>query len=556
MTIGPAWARGYQRAWLRGDLVAGVTVTAYLVPQVMAYADLAGVPAVSGLWAAVGGLTAYALVGSSPLLSAGPESTTALMTAAALGAVGASSADRADLALALAMAVALLCLLGWFGHLSALAQLLSRPVLVGYMSGIAAIMVMSQLGKLFGTPTSAGGFLAEGRELVRHLDDVQVPTLVVGVVTLTVMLGGAALWPRAPMALVGMLGSTAAVSVLDLTDHGVKVIGDIPARLPAPGLPDVSGHDVLSLLGPALGIAFVGYTDNILTARAFATRRDERVDARRELLAVGAANLGSALMHGFPVSSSGSRTAIADLSGARSQLAGLVTVVVTLISVLVLGPVLAAFPTPALAAVVVYAAVRLVDVAEFRRYAAFRRSELLLALGTTVAVLLVGVLVGVLVAIGLSILDLLRRVARPHDAIEGFVPGLAGMHDVDDFPDAEPVPGLVVYRYDSPLFFANADDFHARARAAAAGVDVRWFVLNTEAIVEVDITAVDALESLRHELVDRGIIFALARIKQDLRSQLAPSGLLERIGEEYLFPTLPTAVDAYRVWHETHSTDD
>jgi SulP family sulfate permease len=556
MTVGPAWARGYRRAWLRGDLVAGVTVTAYLVPQVMAYADLAGVPAVTGLWAAVGALTAYALVGSSPLLSAGPESTTALMTAAALGAVGASSAQRADLGLALAMAVALLCLLGWAGHLSVLAQLLSRPVLVGYMSGIAAIMVMSQLGKLVGRPTPADGFLAEGRELVRHLDEVQVPTLVVGAVTLVVMLVGAALWPRAPMALVGMLGSTAVVSVLDLTHHGVKVIGDIPARLPAPGLPDVTGHDVLSLLGPALGIAFVGYTDNILTARAFATRRDGRLDARRELLAVGAANLGSALMHGFPVSSSGSRTAIADLSGARSQLAGLVTVVVTLTSVWVLEPVLAAFPAPALAAVVVYAAVRLVDVAEFRRYAAFRRSELLLALGTTVAVLLVGVLDGVLVAIGLSILDLLRRVARPHDAIEGFVPGLAGMHDIDDFPDAEAVPGLVVYRYDSPLFFANADDFHARARAAAAGDDVHWFVLNTEAIVEVDITAVDALEALRQELVDRGIVFGLARIKQDLRTELAPSGLLERIGEEYLFPTLPTAVDAYRAWHEAHSTDD
>jgi SulP family sulfate permease len=257
-------------------------------------------------------------------------------------------------------------------------------------------------------------------------------------------------------------------------------------------------------------------------------------------------------MHGFPVSSSGSRTAIADSTGARSQLAGLVTVVVTLLSIWTLGPLLAAFPTPALAAVVVYAAVRLVDLAEFRRYAAFRRSELLLALGTTAAVLTVGVLVGVLVAVGLSILDLLRRVARPHDAIEGYVPGLAGMHDIDDFPDAEPVPGLVVYRYDSPLFFANADDFGTRARAAIAENEgaVDWFVLNTEAIVEVDITAVDALEELRQELVERDIVFALARLKNDLRAALAPSGLLERIGEEHLFPTLPTAVDAYRAWQQ------
>jgi SulP family sulfate permease len=553
--VRPGWSVGYRRAWLRGDVIAGVTVTAYLVPQVMAYADLAGLPASTGLWAAVGALTAYALIGTSPSLSAGPESTTALMTAAALGSVGASTGDAGDLAVALAFAVAGLCLLGWLGHLSVLSQMLSRPVLVGYMAGIAALMVMSQLGKLVGVATTGNSFLTQARGFLGRLDDVHVPTLVVGLATLAVMLVGAALWPRAPMALVGMLGATAAVWLLDLTDHGVRVIGDIPARLPTPGVPDVSGTGVLDLLAPALGIAFVGYTDNILTARSFAARHADPIDARRELLAVGAANLGSALLHGFPVSSSGSRTAIADTSGARTQLAGLVTVVVTLASIWVLEPLLAAFPATALAAVVVYAAVRLVDVAEFRRYASFRRSELLLALGTTVAVLAVGVLIGVLVAIGLSVLDLLRRVARPHDAIEGFVPGLAGMHDVDDFPDAERVPGLVIYRYDSPLFFANAEDFRTRARAAAAG-DVHWFILNTEAIVEVDITAVDALEDLRQELAARGIVFGMARIKQDLRALLAPSGLLERIGEQYLFPTLPTAVAAYRDWERTrHAVD-
>jgi len=543
----PTWVRGYRRAWLRGDVVAGVTVTAYLVPQVMAYADLAGLPPATGLWAAVGGLTAYALIGTSPSLSAGPESTTALLTAAALGSVAAGSGHVTDLATVLAFAVGLLCLLGWLGHLSVLAELLSRPVLAGYMAGIAAIMVASQLGKLLGVPTRGNSFARQLGDVARLAGQIDVPTLLVGTGTLAVMLAGSALWPRAPMTLIGMLGATAVVAWFDLTQQGVQVVGDLSAAFPARGPPHLSPEAMLGLLGPALGIAFVGYTDNILTARAFAYRRGDRINARRELLAVGAANIGSALLHGFPVSSSGSRTAIADTSGARSQLAGLVTVGVTLLSVWLLRPLLAAFPAPALAAVVVYAAVRLVDVAEFRRYARFRRSELLLAVGTTVAVLAVGVLVGVLVAIGLSILDLLRRVARPHDAVEGFVPGLAGMHDVDDFAQAELVPGLVVYRYDSPLFFANAEDFHARAAAAAQG-DVRWFVLNTEAIVEVDITAVDALEQLRQELADRGIVLALARIKQDLRADLAPSGLLDRIGEEHLFPTLPTAVDAYRAW--------
>ena len=300
---------------------------------------------------------------------------------------------------------------------------------------------------------------------------------------------------------------------------------------------------------PALGVAFVAYSDNILTARAFEERKHP-VHPPRELLALGAANLGAGLMQGFPVSSSGSRTAIAAAVGARSQFAGVVTVLGTILAVLFLRPVLAAFPSAALGAVVVYAATRLVDVPEFRRFAAFRRSELILAFGTTLAVLVVGVLEGILVAIALSLADLLRRVSRPHDAIQGFVPDLAGMHDIDDYPEATVLPGLVVYRYDSPLFFANAEDFKARALAAVddAPDQVRWFVLNAEANVEVDITATDALEALRSELKRRGIEFGMARVKQDLADDLENSGLIDRVGAERIFPTLPTAVEAYRTW--------
>jgi SulP family sulfate permease len=250
------------------------------------------------------------------------------------------------------------------------------------------------------------------------------------------------------------------------------------------------------------------------------------------------------------VSSSGSRTAIADDLGARTQVYSLAAVGSVLVSVAFLGSVLAAFPTAALGAVVVYAAAQLIDVKEFRRIARFRRTEQALAVGTSLAVLLLGALQGVLVAVALSVLDMLHRVTRPHDGILGYVPGVAGMHDVDDYPSAERVPGLLVYRYDSPLFFANAEDFLTRARAAVAGspTPVAWFVLNTEAIIEVDITAADALESLRAELAEAGIVLALARAKQDLLGELAPTGLLERIGEEHLFPTLPTAVEAYQRW--------
>ncbi|MFC7493580.1 MULTISPECIES: SulP family inorganic anion transporter [unclassified Nocardioides] len=543
----PTWVRGYQRGWLRGDLLAGVTITAYLIPQVMAYAELAGLPAEAGLWACVGALLVYGLLGSSRTLSVGPESTTALMTAAAIGSVPGATDDPESFAAALALAVAAVCLVGWFARASVLAELFSRPVLVGYMAGIAAIMVVSQLGKLTAIDVEAEGFFQELVYVVRHLDEIHLPTFALGCTTAAAMLLASAYFPRAPVALLGMLGATAAAALLGLESHGVQLVGDIPAGVPTPGLPDVDVGTVAALLAPALGVAFVGYTDNVLTARAFASKRGEVVDPRRELLALGAANVGSGLMHGFPVSSSGSRTAIGHAVGGQTQLTAYTTVVATVVAVLVARPLLEAFPAAALGAVVVYAATKLVDVAEFRRLAAFRRSELVLALATTAAVLTVGVLWGVLVAVALSVLNLLRRVAHPHDAVLGEVPGLAGMHDVDDYPSAELVPGLLVYRYDSPLFFANAEDFRTRALSAVAdsAAPVEWFVLNTEAIIEVDITAVDALESLRAELSARGIVFAMARVKQDLLSDLEPSGLPDRIGRDRLFPTLPTAVEAF-----------
>ena len=277
---------------------------------------------------------------------------------------------------------------------------------------------------------------------------------------------------------------------------------------------------------PAAGIAIVAFNDNVLTARTFAVRHGQDIDANAELRALGVCNVGAGLMQGFPVSSSGSRTALGDAVGGRTQLYSLVTLVFVLVVMLFGRGVLATFPSAALGALVVYAAVRLIDVSEFKRLARFRRSEVLLALATTVAVLVLGVLYGVLVAIGLSILELLRRMARAHDGVLGFVPGVAGMHDVDDYPEADLVPGLLVYRYDAPLFFANAENFRERAIAAVNDYPgrVEWFVLNAEANVEVDLTALDALDQLRTELERRGIVFAMARVKQDLRDASRPQG--------------------------------
>lgn len=535
----------------RGDALAGVTVTAYLVPQVMAYAELAGLPAATGLWAALGALALYALVGSSPVLSVGPESSTALMTATAIGAAGVAHHDAASFATTLALVVALVCAIGWATRLSVVAELLSRPVLVGYMAGIAVTMVVSQLGRLGGFDVGDGDTLHRAANALRHLGEVQPATLALSTLTLAAMLLGFRRWPHAPVALLGMLGATAASALLSLPDHGVALVGEIPAALPTPGLPALDPELLRAALVPALGIAFVGFTDNVLTARAFAHRTDQRIDPHREMLGLGMANLGSAVLHGFPVSSSGSRTAIASAVGARTRFAGWFTLAVTAAALLAARPLLEAFPSAALGAVVVYAAVRLVDLDGFRRLYRFRHSELAIALATTASVVLIGVLEAIVVAVALSILDLLRRVARPHDAVLGYVDGLAGMHDTADYPEVRVVPGLVVYRYDSPLCFANAEDFRTRALAAVAGAEhpVAWFVINAEAFTDIDFTALGALEAVRRELADRGIVVGLARLKHELYELLEPSGFIERVGEEHVFPTLPTAVEAFERTH-------
>ncbi|MGY1806274.1 SulP family inorganic anion transporter [Blastococcus sp. SYSU D00669] len=544
--------RRYERAWLRPDVLAGVGVAAYLVPQVMAYAAVAGLPPVTGLWAIGVALLVYAALGSSRQLSVGPESTTALMTALAVAPLADGDPVRyAALAAALAVLVGFLCLLARLARVGFVADLLSKPVLVGYLAGVAVLMVVSQLERVTGVPVDGDGVLAELGSFLRGLGEVQPPTLLLATGVLVLLLLVQHWFPRAPAPLIGILAAAAAVAVFSLGDRGITVVGEIPADLPAVGIPAVGLADLTALLPAAVGVAIVGFTDNVLTARAFAQRGGYRIDADQELLALGVANVGVGFAQGFPVSSSGSRTVIGDALGSRSQLHSLVALATVVLALLLAGPVLAAFPTAALGAIVVYAALRLVDVGEFRRFAAFRRSELLLALATTAGVVVLGVLPGVLVAVGLSVADLLRRVARPHDGILGYAEGIAGMHDIDDHPGARLVPGLVVYRYDSPLFFANAEDFRTRALAAVDGVPTptEWFVLNAESNVEVDLTGLDALEEVRAELDRRGIVFAMARVKEDLRVPLAAAGLVDRIGEERLFPTLPTAVQAYVAWY-------
>lgn len=539
----------YRREWLRGDLLAGLTVAAYLVPQVMAYATVAGLPPVAGLWASLAPLALYAVLGSSRQLSVGPESTTALMTAAAIGPLAAGDPARyAPLAAGLAVVVGLFALVCWVLRLGFFADLLSRPILVGYLAGVALIMIVGQLGKITGVKVSGDSLIGQLVSLAGSLGSLHLPTLLLAAAMLAFLFLLRWRVPSAPAPLLAVLLATACVVIFGLESYGIKVVGAIPAGLPSFALPSLSDLDDLAL--PALGVLLVGYSDNMLTARSFAAKHNQEIAANRELLAFGVANVGAGVLRGFPVSSSGSRTALGDAAGSRTQLYSLVTLAGVVAVLLFAGPLLTHFPTAALGAIVIYAAVRLIDVAEFRRLAAFRRSEFLLALGSVAGVLIFDILYGVLLAVALSVAEMLVRVARPHDAILGLVPGLAGMHDVDDYPEARTVPGLIVYRYDSPLFFANAQDFRHRALACLdqGEGEVSWFVLNAEANVEVDITALDAVEAVRAELVRRGVVFAMARVKQELRDSLDAYGLTASVGEDRIFPTLPTALAGYEQW--------
>ncbi len=542
---------GYRRTWLRADLLAGITVAAYLIPQVMAYAAIAGLPAVTGLYAFLGATIAYVFLGSSRQLSVGPESTTALMTAVTVAALGATAQNYAALCAALALVVGVLCLAGWLLRLGFLAELLSKPVLIGYMTGVAALMVLSQLKKLTGIPVVGETLVKQAISAWQQRGSVHVPTVLLAGGLLAMLLLGQRFFPKLPNPLFAVLIGAGVVSAFSLTDLGIKVIGEVPAGLPIPALPSIHWSTIAPMLLPALGIAVVGYSDNVLTARAFADKRGDRIDANQEFLSLGAANVLSGLFTGFPVSSSGSRTAIGASLGSKTQLYSIVAVVTVIGTVFFLRDLLAAFPTAALGALVVYAAMRLVELPEWRRLWAFRKSEFAIALATTLGVLLFDVLNGILVAIALSVADLLRRVARPHSAVLGYVPGLAGMHDVDDYAEVRQVPGLVVFRYDSPLFFANADHFQRLALEAVTEADSEphWLLLNAEAIVQVDLTSLDALESLRAAVTERGIRFTMARVKQELHDELDRAGIVARMAPDSIFPTLPTAVTAYLMWH-------
>ncbi len=551
---GLAQLEGYTSAWLRADVMAGLAVTAYLVPQCLAYASLAGSPPLAALWVAVVGMLAYAVLGSSRLLSVGPESGTAVMVAAAVAPLAAGDAGRwVVLSAGLAILVGLACIGASLLRLGFLADLLSKPILLGYMAGVGLIMVLSQLGTLTGVGLAASSATGKAIEMAGRLGEINTVVLGIGAAVAIFLLVLRRVAPLAPGTLIAVVGSSAIAVALNLKTQGVVAVGQVPSGLPTIAIPNLSLGDVSALLGAAVAVALVAYSDVVLTGQAFATRTGEEIDANREFMALGVANVAAGLVGGFALSASGSRTAIIDAMRARTQVAGLVAAASVALIVLAAPGLVAVIPKATLAGVVVYAGLRLVQTGELRRLARFRSAELVLALTALVGVLVFDVLAGILFAVGLSVAELFARVARPPASVLGRVPGLAGLHDITDYPDAQTFPGLVVFRYDAPLCFANASDFRSRALAAVEAEDspVEWFLLNAEAIVELDMTAVEALELLAADFGRRGIVFAMARVKQDLRAQLRRSGLLKVIDESKIYPTLPVAVEAFE--HRTEA---
>jgi len=532
----------------RHNLIAGLTVTAYLVPQVMAYAIIAGLSPVTGLWGALLALPVYALLGTSRWLSFGPESSVAVMASALIvPLVAAGQATPATAAAALALAVGVAGLLAGLLRLSFIADLLSRPILVGYMAGIAVLMIDSQIERVLGASTPDSDTVFEHAWLLLNASPQWAAILTAGSVLIALVLASRTRW-RSFAPLISLVIGVVVAAALNAMGRTVELLGDIPAGLPAPMIPQLPVDVLPELALAAVGVLIVAYADSTLTGRSFHRLDDPPLKPATELRALSMANIASGFFQGMPVSTSGSRSAVARASGATSQGYSIAAALFLAVVLLVAGPVLEVVPQAALGALVVYAAILLIDVNDFRRLWRFRRSEFWVAVTTTTGVLVFGVLYGVLIAVALSVLLLLVEVARPHFAALGFVPGLAGMHDIGDFADAAEEPGLLIFRYDSPLFFANADHFLTKAREMIGErmPGLNWFALQCEAIIEVDSTGVDALEALNDELRNAGVRFVLVRAKSELVDELRAAGTLGLIGDEYAFPTLPTLVEAYR----------
>jgi high affinity sulfate transporter 1 len=540
--------RTYERRWARPDVIAGIVLAAILVPQGMAYAELAGLPPVTGLYATIGCLVGYAIFGPSRILVLGPDSSISPMIFAALLPllVGGDTHRAIALAGMLALIVALIEIGMGLARLGFVADLLSNEVQVGYMNGLALVIIVGQLPKLFGFSTDAEGFGPEIKAFVLHLDSTVGWALAVGLGVLAVLLLLPRLSRAVPAVLVGIVAATVVSAALGLHAHGVATVGSLPRGIPRPSLPWTKFSDVGPLMIAAVGITLVSLADTIATSSSFGARRGDEVDPDQEMIGIGAANLASGLLQGFAVSTSGSRTAVIEQAGAKSQLASVVGAALVAALLLFFNSLLADLPQSALAAILIVAALSLLDVGALVKYWQVRPSALALSLIASLGVIVLGVLQGIVIAIALAVVLYFRRGWQPHGAELGQVDGLEGWHDVEQYPDARRLRGIAVYRWEAPLFFANCSAFRSEIRRIVRSEDVSWVVVQCEAITDIDVSAAQVLDQLDVELNARGVHMAFVELRARLRDLVERYGLLETLDRDRFYPTLESGLAAIR----------
>jgi high affinity sulfate transporter 1 len=542
----------YRRGWLSKDLVAGLVLTALLVPQGMAYAELAGLPPITGLYTSILCLVGYAVFGPSRILVLGPDSSLGPMIAATIiPIVGAGGDPERAVALAsmLALLVGALTVLAGVAKLGFVADLLSKPTQIGYLNGLAVTILVGQLPKLCGFSVDADGLIPEAVGFVQGLADGEAvaAAVAVGLLGLVLIFGLGRLVPKVPAVLVAVVVSILVANAFDLADRGVSLVGPLPQGFPPFTLPSVAWSEMALLVAGAVGIALVSLTDTISTSSAFAARTGQEVDGNREMIGIGAANLGAGLFQGFPVSTSGSRTAVAEQAGARTQLTGLVGAAAITLILLVVPGLLRNLPQPTLAAVVIVASLSLADLPATVRLWHQRRTEFTLSMVAFAGVALLGVLPGIAIAVALSIGNVFRRAWWPYQTMLGRVDGMPGYHDVRSYPEAERLAGCVLFRFDAPLFFANARTFRDQVRRLARSEPRPvWIVVAAEPITDVDTTAADMLEDLDEALNAQGISLVFAELKDPVREKIERYELTRTIDPAHFFPTVGAAVAAFQ----------
>lgn len=542
-----ALLQDYPKTWLRPDLIAGLVLATMLVPQGMAYAELTGLPAVTGIYTTIAALVAYSTFGPNRRLILGPDSSLAPVIAAVILPLASGDASTAVvLASAMSIIAGLVCIAAGYLHLGVITELLSKPIRIGYLNGIAVLIFVSQLPKALGFSVDGDSTVEVLVESFRRVLDGDTVTaaLVISLGSVAVIVGLRTVSKSIPGVVVAAVGSIGAVSLLDLAQRGVSTVGEIPAGLPPLTLPGI-GLDVLpALIVGAVAVALVSFADTGALSTATALKSGEHVDPNDEIKALGIANLVSGVFQGFPTSASSSRTAVAIAVGGRSQLAGLIAAAGVVLIIFVIPGLVSEMPAPTLAAIVITASFTLFDWSGTRWLLRVRRSEFLLTLGAFLGVLLLGVLEGIGVAILLSLANFVRRAWRPHSTELGRVEGLPGYHDRERHPEAIVVPGLLIIRYDAPIFFANAPDFGRRLQELlrGAGRPIERVLVVGNAITDIDSTGVEILGDVLDDLDAKQVDFAFAGLKGLVKDRLRSYGLYERIGEDHFFPNTISAV--------------